>query len=104
VAGRRCIIIDDMISTGGTIVESVRALNEAGALEEHIVAATHAVLVPGALDKIADAGVRALFFTDSIEPRTDVATRLEPVIVSVAPLLATAIHRLLDDGSLRELA
>jgi ribose-phosphate pyrophosphokinase len=104
VAGRRCIIIDDMISTGGTIVESVRALNEAGALQEHIVAATHAVLVPGALDKIADAGVRALFVTDSIEPRTDVAARLEPVIVSVAPLLATAIHRLLDDGSLRELA
>ena len=58
-----------MISTGGTIVESVRALNEAGAATNHVVAATHAVLVPGALDKIADAGVRELLVTDSIEPR-----------------------------------
>jgi ribose-phosphate pyrophosphokinase len=104
VAGRRCIIIDDMISTGGTIVEAVRALNEAGALPEHIVAATHAVLVPGALDKIADAGVRALFVTDSIELPVSKAARLMPTVVSVAPLITTAIRRLLDGGSLRELA
>jgi len=104
VAGRRCIIVDDMISTGGTIVESVRALNEAGALPEHIVAATHAVLVPGALEKIADAGVRELFVTDTIEPRGDADAPLAPTIVSVAPLIATAIRRLLDGGSLRELA
>jgi ribose-phosphate pyrophosphokinase len=104
VAGRRCIIIDDMISTGGTIVEAVRALNEAGALPEHIVAATHAVLVPGALDKIADAGVLALFVTDSIELPDSKAARLTPTVVSVAPLVTTAIKRLLDGGSLRELA
>jgi ribose-phosphate pyrophosphokinase len=104
VARRRCIIVDDMISTGGTIVESVRALNDAGALPEHIVAATHAVLVPGALEIIADAGVCELFVTDSIQPRADAAARLTPTIVSVAPLLATAIRRLLDGGSLRELA
>ena len=104
VAGRRCIIIDDMISTGGTIVESVRALNEAGATPEHIVAATHAVLVPGALDKIGNAGVRELLVTDSIEPRSDPTARLQPTILSIAPLLATAVHRLLNGGSLRELA
>jgi ribose-phosphate pyrophosphokinase len=104
VAGRRCIIIDDMISTGGTIVESVRALNDAGAMPEHIVAATHAVLVPGALDKIGNVGVRELLVTDSIEPRGDPTARLQPTIISIAPLLATAIRRLLDGGSLRELA
>jgi ribose-phosphate pyrophosphokinase len=104
VAGRRCIIIDDMISTGGTIVESVRALNEAGALPGHIVSATHAVLVPGALEKMGDAGVRDLLVTDSIEPRSDSTARLVPTIVSIAPLLATAIRRLVDGGSLRELA
>lgn len=104
VAGRRCIIVDDMISTGGTIVESVRALNEAGAIPEHIVAATHAVLVPGALDKIGNAGVRELLVTNSIEPRGEPTARLQPTIVSIAPLLATAIRRLLDGGSLRELA
>ena len=104
VAGLRCIIVDDMISTGGTIVESVRALNEAGALPDHTVAATHAVLVPGALERIAGAGVRQLFVTDSIEPRSDVVPGLSPVVVSIAPLLATAIRRLLNGGSLRELA
>jgi ribose-phosphate pyrophosphokinase len=104
VSGRRCIIIDDMISTGGTIVEAVRALNEAGALPEHIVAATHGVLVSGALDKMAEAGVRALFVSDSIEMPVSKGARLTPTVVSVAPLLTTAIRRLLDGGSLRELA
>ena len=103
VAGRRCIVVDDMISTGATIAESVRALNDAGAVGEPLVAASHAVLAPGALDKMADAGVRDLFVTDSIEPRADSTTRLTPTIVSVAPLLAMSIRRLVDGGSLREL-
>lgn len=104
VKGRRCIVVDDMISTGGTIVEAVRALEQAGALPGAIVAATHAVLVPGALDKIAAAGVRNLLVTDSIEPRGEPAARLSPAVVSIAPLLATAIRHLLRGGSLRELA
>ena len=104
VAGRRCVIIDDMISTGGTIAESVRALADAGARPEPVVAATHAVLAPGALEKIAGTGVRELLVTDSIEPRSLVSAPLLPTIVSIAPLLATAFRRLLDGGSLRELA
>jgi ribose-phosphate pyrophosphokinase len=104
VTGRRCIIVDDMISTGGTIVESVRALNEAGAFREHIVAATHAVLIPGALEKLADAGVHELFVTDSIKPRTASGPTLIPTVVSVADVIATAIRRLADGGSLRELS
>ena len=104
VRDRRCIIVDDMISTGGTIVESVRALEHAGASPGAIVAATHAVLVPGALDKLAGAGVQQLLVTDSIEPRADSAARLSPEVVSIAPLIATAIRHLLQGGSLRELA
>jgi ribose-phosphate pyrophosphokinase len=104
VAGRRCVIVDDMISTGGTIAESVRALNDAGALPDHVVAATHGVFAPGALEKVAAAGVRELLVTDSIEPRGVATARLAPTIVSIAPLLATAILRILDGGSLRQLA
>lgn len=104
VAGHRCIIIDDMISTGATIAESVRALNDAGAVSEYIVVATHGVFAPGALEKVASVGVRELLVTDSIEPRDAASARLIPAIVSIAPLLATAIRRLLDGGSLRELA
>jgi ribose-phosphate pyrophosphokinase len=104
VVGRRCIIVDDMISTGATIAESVRALNDAGSASEHVVVATHAVFAPGALEKVATAGVRELFVTDSIEPRYAASAPLTPAVVSIAPLLATAIRRLLDGGSLRELA
>lgn len=104
VKGRRCIVVDDMISTGGTIVESVRALEHAGAMPGAIVAATHAVLVPGALDKIAGAGVQELLVTDTIEPRGAPAARLSPQVVSIAPLLATAMRHLIQGGSLRELA
>lgn len=104
VAGRPCVIVDDMISTGGTIAESVRALKDAGALPDPLVAATHAVLAPGALDRIAAAGVRAMVVTDSIEPRDAASAPFDPEVVSIAPLLATAIRRLLDGGSLRELA
>ncbi|HEU4785986.1 MAG TPA: hypothetical protein VFS57_01210, partial [Gemmatimonadaceae bacterium] len=88
----------------GTIAESVRALEHAGAAPGAIVAATHAVLVPGALDKLAGAGVHQLFVTDSIEPRSEPAARLVPEVVSIAPLVATAVRHLLEGGSLRELA
>jgi len=104
VAGRPCLIVDDMIATGSTIVESVRALREAGASLNIVVAATHAVFVPGALDRIAGAGVRTLIVTDSIPLRTEASATPRPEIVSIAPLLATAVRRLLGGGSLRELA
>jgi ribose-phosphate pyrophosphokinase len=48
VAARACLVVDDVISTGGTIADSVRALLEAGARPEIVVAATHALLLPGA--------------------------------------------------------
>ncbi len=104
VAGRRAIIIDDMISTGGTIAESVRVLREAGVLPDIVVAATHAVFAPGALEKMSRAGVGTLLVTDSIEPRGDTTSRLDAEVVSIAPLVATAIGHLIRGGSLRELA
>jgi len=104
VAGRSCVVIDDMITTGGTIVECVRVLRAANALPDITVAATHAVLVPGALRRIAAAGVRTLIVSDSVWVTADPVKELCPIVVSVAPLIATAIRRLLDGGSLRELA
>ncbi len=104
VRGRCCIIVDDMISTGGTIVESVRALREAGAGADCVVAATHAVFAPGAVERIAACGVRELLVTDTIEPRPADGAALTPVVVSVAPLVAAAIERLFDGRSLRDLS
>ena len=104
VKGRPCLIIDDMIATGSTVVESVRALRQAGALPEITVAATHAVFVSGAVDRMAEAGVRRVVVTDSIPILRSPSSPLEPTTISIAPLLASAIHRLIDGGSLRELA
>ncbi len=90
VRGRRAIIIDDMISTGGTIVEAVRAVQAEGATGEVVVAATHAVLVPGARERLRAGGVGQLVVTDTLAPSP--AERWTTV-VSVAPLLADAIRR-----------
>jgi ribose-phosphate pyrophosphokinase len=101
VRGRACLIIDDMISTGGTIVGSVEALLGAGASDEIIVAATHGLLVAGAREKLARKGVRELFVTDTVRVEADDAGG--PRVVSVAPLLAAAVARSLSGGSLAEL-
>lgn len=100
VQGLSAIIVDDMVSTGSTIVESARALHEAGAATEFLVVATHGVLVPGAREKLAAAGATRLIVTDSlVVPRDE---RFAPQVVSVAPLCARAIRTLLGGGSLRD--
>lgn len=104
VAGRPCLVVDDMITTGGTVVESIRALIDAGAPREIRVVATHAVLVAGALERIVEAGVRDILVTDSIPVQPRRLGRAQLDVVSVAPLLALAIRRLLEGGSLREMA
>jgi ribose-phosphate pyrophosphokinase len=96
VEGRACVII----ATGGTLVESVNALREAGGAS-FLVAATHALLMRNALDRLADAGVERVFVTDSVPPREDPRGILR--VVSVAPLLASALRHLVQDESLQEL-
>lgn len=89
VAGCGCLLVDDMISTGGTLVKSMEALREAGA-REFLVAATHGLLLGGAAARLAEAGAREVVVTDSV--------RVEPGaagvrVATIAPLLAQAIRR-----------
>jgi ribose-phosphate pyrophosphokinase len=100
VEGCTCLIIDDMISTGGTLVESVQALGEAGAAGFQ-VAATHGLLLGNALQRLADAGVQRVCITDTIAQQGDEAGVLR--VVSVAGLLSDALRRLAADESLEEL-
>lgn len=103
VDGHTCIIVDDMISTGATVVEGVRALRAAGAREVRAVVATHAVFAPGAAQRLADAGVRDVVVTDTVAPTgTAWPTTLVRHVVSVAPLVARVIRRLEAGDSLRE--
>jgi ribose-phosphate pyrophosphokinase len=101
VRDRPCLIIDDMISTGGTIAESVEALLEAGARPEITVAATHGLLLAGAREKLTRPEMREILVTDTVAPPAHDWPQLR--VVSVAPLIASALRRFLDDGSLSAL-
>jgi len=86
VEGRACLLIDDMISTGGTIAESIAALREHGANREIFVAATHGLFLENAREKLHDA--TEIFVTDSVAQSWDRVN-----VVSIAGLLADAIQR-----------
>jgi ribose-phosphate pyrophosphokinase len=101
VRDRACLIIDDMISTGGTISESIKALLEAGARPEITVAATHGLLIDGAREKLSHESIREIFVTDSVEVEITGWPQLH--VVSIAPVIASAIRQIMADGSLSSL-
>lgn len=101
VADRACLIVDDMISTGGTLATSIAALLGAGARPEIVVAATHGLLLPGARERLDHPAVREIVVTDTVEVCDKDWPRLH--VVSVAPLIAGALQRFLADGSLGDL-
>ncbi len=82
VAGRDVVVIDDIISTGGTIIEATKSLKQSCARRIY-AACTHAVLVGNTLQKLTAAGVTNVVATDTIETQVSVA--------SVAPVIAEAI-------------
>jgi ribose-phosphate pyrophosphokinase len=87
VVGKRVILVDDVISTGGTLRRAVESLIEAGARPDVRVAATHPVLAGDAREKLTHPAIKELIVTDTIP------LRLEDryTVLSVAPLLASAI-------------
>ena len=89
VRDRPCLIVDDMITTGGTILRSV----EDGAHPEMMVAATHGVLVGNAREKLNHESIRTIFLTDTVPVEPEVQPQIE--VVSVAPILATTLQRIL---------
>lgn len=89
VSGRPCLIVDDMASTGGTVAGAAQVLLQAGAKEVHALF-VHAVMAPGALQRIADASVQRVITTDSIPTAADPRVQIVPV----APLLARTVLRL----------
>ena len=88
VYGRCCILVDDMISTGQTLISAASALYAARAEEVH-AAFTHAVMAPGTEAKLVSSGIQRFLTTDSVP--SSLGTRFE--LVSIVPLLAAAIRR-----------
>jgi ribose-phosphate pyrophosphokinase len=101
VRGRSPIVVDDMITTGGTIEAAITALLEAGCSAEVLVSATHGLFVDGAASRLAALPVREVLVTDSVASAA--ADGLTVRRVSLASLLADAIRRLHEDRSLGDL-
>ena len=91
VRERSCLVVDDMISTGGTIANAVDRLIAEGARPGIFVAATHGLLLAGARSKLSSASIAGVFVTDTIEQPVECWPAVHTV--SVAPLIADAIQR-----------
>ncbi|WP_093628316.1 ribose-phosphate diphosphokinase [Streptomyces sp. 3213.3] len=101
VAGRVCVLVDDMVDTAGTICAAADALYASGA-EDVIVAATHGILSGPAVDRLKNSRVSRFVFTDTLP--TAAATGLDKVeVLSVAPLIAHAIREIFENGSVTSL-
>ncbi|MEH0110289.1 ribose-phosphate diphosphokinase [Tersicoccus sp. MR15.9] len=101
IEGRTCVLIDDMIDTGGTIAGAVNVLKQAGA-RDVIIAATHAVFSDPAARRLAESGAREVIVTNSL-PVPPEKRFPNLTVLSIAPLLARAIHEVFDDGSVTSL-
>jgi ribose-phosphate pyrophosphokinase len=101
VDGRLCVVIDDMIDTGGTVTSTVQALREAGAADV-VIAATHGVLSDPATERLSSCGAREIILTNTL-PIPDTKRFPAMTVLSIAPLLARAIHEVFDDGSVTSL-
>ena len=103
VAGKRCLIPDDMIDTAGTMATTVQALREQGAGEIHIVA-THALLSGPAVERLREIDVQEIAVTDTISIPEETQRALENLkILSVANLLAQAIQNTHTNSSVSSL-
>lgn len=90
VKGRKCIIVDDICDTAGTLCKAAETLIEAGATEVHSYI-THGVLSGPAVERVQNSVMKSLVITDSIEPTAAVKTAENIRIVPTAPLFARAI-------------
>jgi ribose-phosphate pyrophosphokinase len=97
VEGRVCIVVDDMIDTGGTITKAADALFDAGAAEV-VVAATHGVLSDPATERLKNSRITEIVLTNTLpipaEKQLDKLT-----VLSIAPLVGRAIREVFSDGS-----
>jgi ribose-phosphate pyrophosphokinase len=101
VKGRTCVIVDDMIDTGGTIVKAADALFDQGAARV-VVTATHGVLSGPAVDRLKNSRISEVVLTNTLPiPQEKQFDKL--TVLSIAPLLARAISEVFTDGSVTSL-
>lgn len=102
VEGQSCILIDDIVDSGGTLVNAAEALLNAGARDVSAYI-THGVLSGGAVSRIAASRMKELVITDSILPTQAVKLARNIRVISIAPLLGEAIGRTATESSVSSL-
>jgi len=101
VQGRICLLVDDMIDTGGTIVKAAEALMNDGAADV-IIAATHPILSDPAVDRLKNSPASEIIVTNTLPIPSD--RHFDKLtVLSIAPLISRAIHEVFADGSVTSL-
>ena len=102
VKGKTCIIVDDIIDSGGTIVNAIDALKKAGATDVFVFI-THAVLSGDAVSKIKKSKINKLIITDTINNSQKIKNNDKIEVLSISSLMAEAIKRIANSNSVSDL-
>ena len=102
VKGKTCIIVDDIIDSGGTIVNAVEALKKNGAVDVYVFI-THAVLSGDAVAKIKKSKIKKLIITDTIDNSQKIKNNNKIEVLSISSLMAEAIKRISNSNSVSDL-
>jgi ribose-phosphate pyrophosphokinase len=97
ICGRSPVVVDDMISTGGTMVSAIKALLDKGCLPQITVVASHGLLVGNAAQRLASLPVQNIFVTNSVGQPFEMSLPVQ--VVNLKHMLADAIKRLHEDNS-----
>ena len=102
VSGRHCIMVDDIVDSGGTLCNAAKALMDSGALSVDAYV-THGVLSGGAVSRIASSPLTSLVTTDSIQLTEAMRVARNIRQLSIAPLLGEAMKRIHQEKSVSSL-
>jgi len=102
VEGRTCILVDDIVDSGGTLINAADALAEKGA-DEVYAYISHGVLSGGAVARVAASNLKELVITDSIQPTEAVRVARNIRVLSIATLIGEAIQRTAAEESVSSL-
>ncbi len=102
VKNKTCIIVDDIIDSGGTIVNAVDALKKSGANEVYVFI-THAVLSGDAVKRIKNSKIKKLIITDTIDNSQKIKNNNKIEVLSISPLMSEAIKRIANSNSVSDL-
>ncbi len=102
VKNKNCIIVDDIIDSGGTIVNAAKALKEKGAKDVYVFI-THAVLSGQAVNKIENSEIKKLITTDTIDNSKKIQGTKKIEVISIAPMISEAMKRIANSTSVSSL-